>query len=126
MKNAILVDLDIITEYLRTGKGILPVAYDKYDMKITTVTYTELLASKTFEDQNLEKEVQDFVKKYFTVINIDENTSIRAASLLRQYDIPLAQAIIAATSIEHSLDMLTGNKKEYEKIAGVTLLELDN
>src|SRR5688500_667370 len=98
MKDSILVDLGIIVEYLKTGKGVLPVAYEKYSMKITSVTYAELLASETFKDVNLEKEVKDFVKKYFEVMDVTEAAGMESAKVLRNNDVTLATAVNAGVA----------------------------
>lgn len=124
MKDSILVDLGIIVEYLKTGKGVLPVAYEKYSMKITSVTYAELLASETFKDQKLEQEVVEFVKKYFEVIVVTEASGLEAARVLRNNDVTLAVAMNAGTAKAESLQLLTDNSKDYEKIEGVSLLKL--
>lgn len=124
MKNTILVDISVIVEYLKTGKGVLPIAYEKFTMAIIAPTYTELLASVTFKDANLEKEVQEFIKKYFTVMELDEATALRAATVLRNHDVTLAAAMVAATALSKNLSLLTNDKKLYEKIEGMTFAEV--
>ncbi len=124
MKKTILVDIGIIAEYLKTGKGILPTAYEKFKMSIASSTYVELLASVTFKDAVLEKEVMDFVKKYFSVVNIDEKVALEAAKIVREKNVNLASALVAATAKVNSYDLLTKNKKTFGVIDGVNLLEL--
>src|SRR5258708_13877481 len=97
MKTTILVDTGIIVQYLKTGKGILPTAYEKYKMVISAATYAELLASKTFQDENLEKEVLDFVDKYFTIRDVSKKIAHEAARIMRVNEISFAAACVAAT-----------------------------
>ncbi|GAB4283758.1 MAG: hypothetical protein Kow0081_0470 [Candidatus Dojkabacteria bacterium] len=124
MKKAILVDIGVITEYLKNGKGDLPKAYEKFTMQITSTTYTELLASTTFLDENLEKEVIEFIKKYFEVINVDEKVALEASRIIRESDVNFATALVAATAVTNSLDLLTDDKKVFEKINGINFVEL--
>lgn len=111
MKEVIIVDTGIIVEYLKTGKGVLPAAYEKYEMHISAASFSELLASKTFEDENLEKEVLEFCHKYFQISDITEDIARKAAQLVRNYKINLATAYIAATSLVMKVKLLTDDKK---------------
>lgn len=124
MKNTILVDISVIVEYLKTGKGVLPGAYEKFTMAIVATTYTELLASVTFKDANLEKEVQEFIKKYFTVLELDEAIGIKASEVLRNHDLTLAAASVVATALHKKVPLLTNEKKAYEKVEGLTFAEI--
>lgn len=124
MKSTIIVDTGIIIEYLRTGKGVLPMVYEKYTMVISAATYVEILASKTFLDSSLEKEVIEFLDKYFSVEAVDERVAHQSAKLMREYDLNLATANIAAAALVNSYQLLTGNRRSFEKITGITFLEL--
>ena len=125
MKKSILVDLNIITEYLKSGKGILPIAYEKYELNISAVTNTELLASKTFNDQTVQNDVLDFVKKYFTVIEVDQEISVMAGKLVRDYGITIAHAIVGATAIVSGFDVLSKDVDGFSNIVGITLIDID-
>lgn len=124
MKKTILVDIDIIIEYLKTGKGMLPKAYDEYTMMITPVTYTELLASKTFQDEKLETEVDEFIKKYFSVTDITEAAGVEAAKIIRDKGTNLATALVAGVSKANSMPILTNEKAAFEDLEGVELVEM--
>jgi len=124
MKKDILVDIDVIIEYLKTGEGSLPEAYENYKMKIISTTYTELLASKTFEDAALKKEVQDFLKKYFNVLDVTESIADTAADVLREKKLSLATSLVAAASISSKMPLLTNDEKSYKGIDGVEILSV--
>lgn len=124
MKEGIIVDSNIIIQYLKTGKGVLPTAYEKYTMYISAATFSELLASKTFVDDNLEKEVLDFVDKYLTIKEIDKKVAHEAARLLREYDITLATSYVAATCITEGMKLLTEDASSFSGISGVSLLSM--
>lgn len=123
MKQVVIVDTDIVIEYLKTGKGILPVAYEKHTMHLSVVAFTELLASKTFEDANLKKEVLEFVEKYFTLKEVNKEIAEEAARLLREHKINLATAMIAATSIITKNPVIANDKEAYKKL-GVDVIEV--
>ncbi|MCA9381495.1 hypothetical protein KC678_04475 [Candidatus Dojkabacteria bacterium] len=124
MKKTILVDIGIIVEYLKTGKGLLPKAYEAYKMQIISSTYVELLSSQTFQNPELEKEVLDFLHKYFEVIPVDEKIAQSAAKVIRENEKTLAVSLLAGAAVANSLELLTDDKKEFEGIEGVTLVQL--
>ena len=124
MKTTIVVDTKIITEYLKTGKGILPAVYEKYSMIISAASLSELLASKTFQDSSLEKEVREFVDKYFIVKDIDKKIAFEAAKLIREYEMNLASAYIAATSLVEGHKLLTEDMKTFKDIKGLEFMSV--
>jgi len=124
MKTSILVDTDIIIQYLKTGKGVLPTAYEKYTMFISAATYTELLSSKTFNDNNLEKEVLEFVDKYFNVKEISKDIAHHAAKLVREHELNLTVSYIASTALTQEMELLTEDLKTFNKIPGIKFIQL--
>jgi predicted nucleic acid-binding protein len=124
MKSVIIVDTDIIVQYLRTGKGILPAAYEKYSMVISVSTFSELLASTTFKDAGLEKEVLEFVEKYFTIKDMNKEIAHSAAKLIREHGLTLATAYTAATAMSESAPILTEDKNTFNKIPNISFVAL--
>ena len=124
MKEVVLVDTGIIVEYLKTGKGVLPSAYENYEMVISAATFTELLASKTFDDEALKKEVLEFCEKYFSVKEVGTETALKAAEVLRNSDVTLATAYIAATALERNIKILTDDQKKFNGVAEVSFLKM--
>jgi len=124
MKTVIVVDTNIIIQYLQTGQGVLTSAYEKYTMQISSATYTELLASSTFKDVSLEKEVLEFITKYFTVKDVTKAIAHQAAVLVREYELNLASAYIAASAMVEGVELLSDDKKTFGKIADLKLLNL--
>lgn len=126
MKKTILVDLGIITEYLKTGKGVLPTAYEKYSMEITSATYAELLASVTFKDEGLEKEVLEFIDKYFEVIPVTKEHGMGAAKMLRENSkLNFATALLGAVAKVDDHELLTHRPEVFDGMDGVKVLEMD-
>ncbi len=124
MKTIIVVDTDIIVQYLRTGKGVLPAAYEKYSMIISASTFTELLSSTTFKDSALEKEVLDFVEKYFTIKEVNKEIAHQAAKLVRETGLTLATAFTAATAMSESAPILTEDKNTFTKVPNISFVAL--
>lgn len=125
MKATIVVDTGVIVEYLKTGKGVLPKVYEDYTMHIPASALTELLASETFKDSSLEKEVVEFVDKYFEVKDIDRKTADEAARIIRENSTTMAVALVAATAVIEKLKLLTTDKATFQGISGVELLEVE-
>ena len=124
MKKEILVDSDVIFEYLKSGEGKLPEAYEKYEMFISASTYTELLASKTFEDAELEKEVIEFINKYFKIKDLNLEIAHKAAEIIRKHGTSLAVGNLAATCIVLKCELLTNSEKGLSNIDGLEFVKL--
>lgn len=126
MKQSILVSSDVIIEYLKTGKGKLPSAYDKCEMFITSTTYVEILASKTFTDENLEKEVLEFLKKYFSLVEVNKEVSIEASKILRTNELTLSGSIFCAVAKLKGYPILTSNFNDFTKVEGIEEFNPEN
>ena len=124
MKSTVVVDTGIIVEYLKTGKGSLPSVYEKYNMIISVATFVEILASKTFEDESLKKEVLSFIDKYFKVRETSQKMGSKAAELIREKGISLAEALTAATALDGAYPVLTDDEKTFGDIPGIELMKL--
>lgn len=124
MKDQILVDTNVIVQYLKTGKGLLPTVYEKYEMLISSATLTELLASKTFEDASLLTEVVEFVDKYFTIKEVNREIASKAAEIIRSYGVNLATAYIAATSIVNNMPLLSEDDSAYKEIDDIKMHQM--
>jgi len=124
MKETIIVDTNVIVQYLKSGKGVLPIAYEKYNMVISAATYSELLASRTLEDANLEKEVKDFVDKYFNVVEVNKSLADEAAKVIRSTEVSLAVSYLAATALQKGYAVLTEDKRAFNGIKGLNFVEI--
>lgn len=123
MKTTVIVDTDVIIEYLKTGKGILPTIYEKFNMIVAPSTFTELLASKTFTDETLKQEVVDFLDKYFTVQPIDKAIAVEASKLVRDNELTLGTAYVGAMALRTGAKLVTNDRRSFERISGIDFLE---
>lgn len=121
MKDQILVDTDVVVQYLKSGKGLLPSVYEKYEMVLSSISVAELLASKTFEDNSLLNEVMEFVDKYFTIKDVSKEIATKAADYIRINKVNLATATIAATAVTSNIPLLSENPKDFESIGEVSI-----
>lgn len=125
MKDQILVDTNVIVQYLKTGKGLLPTVYERFEMQISAVSLTELLASKTFEDVDLLKEVLEFVDKYFTIKEVSREIASKAAELVRQQELSIATSYVAATAIVNNMPLLSETPDRYKNVDELKLHKED-
>lgn len=123
MKDQILVDTNVIVQYLKSGKGLLPTVYETFEMQISAASLTELLASKTFEDESLLKEVIDFVDKYFTIKEVSREIATKAAELIRQHELSIAASYIVATAIITGTPLLSEASDQYRMVEELKLHE---
>jgi predicted nucleic acid-binding protein len=126
MKKTVLVDIGIIVEYLKTGKGSLPSAYETHNLRITASTYAEILASQTFMDSALESEVVEFLQKYFDLLPIDQTVASATAKVIRNKgeNMTFATALVAGTAIANSIEILTDRPGDFDGIEGVTCMSM--
>ena len=69
---------------------------------------------------------RDFLKQYgFTILPLTENIGHRAAVYVESYGLSgglrAADAVIAATAVEHGLTLCSGNAKNFRPVAGLKL-----
>lgn len=121
----ILVDTDVLIWVTRKdpqASTFLDSLND--DLAISDVTYMELIqgAKNKREVQAIDKTLKKMeVLRLPIVTRISEN----AVSLVRRYfhshSMQLADALIAATALEHGLALATGNVKHFDVVEGLHL-----
>jgi predicted nucleic acid-binding protein len=124
MKSIVLVDTSIILEYLKTGKGILPTAYEKYQMWAPSTALVEIFASETFHDKSVKKDVEEFCEKYLTFKDVTKEVALVAADLVRNNKITFAKACLWALSYTEDIEVLVDSIKEEKeaKAAGIKVV----
>ena len=92
--------------------------------RISTITYMEL-AQGCRDNAELQRLKRGLALQQTEIIPITAEISRRAMALIDTHALPaglrLADALIAATAIEHQLSLLTGNIKHFTSIAGLTI-----
>ncbi|RMD76940.1 hypothetical protein D6810_02505 [Candidatus Dojkabacteria bacterium] len=126
MKDVVYVDTSIIIEFLNTGEGLLPIAYERYQMWIPATSLIDIFASKTFKDEKLEKDVIQFFKKYFSVTDVDREKSLVASKIVRDFKVTFSKACLWASAITEDIELLVDTLEDEIKAkeAGVKAIRL--
>src|SRR5262249_6195227 len=113
-----LIDTNSIIDYLDDKlPNISSVLIDKNVPQISVISRMELLAWPNATKEQLEILTQ-FVNTS-VVFSLDEPVILKAIELRKGYRIKLPDAIIAATALVHSLDLITRNIDDFKSITGL-------
>jgi predicted nucleic acid-binding protein len=120
----ILVDTDVLIWNLRGNPKAAEVLDTLPGFSLSAVTYMELVQGMRDKNElRLLRQALHFWRA--NIIHIDETISARATFLAEQHTLAnsmqLADALIAATALEHGLDLLTANGKHYRPVDGLTV-----
>jgi tRNA(fMet)-specific endonuclease VapC len=126
----IIADTDVLIDYLA---GIQPLAkrvadYIRADrVQITCINCFELLSGARGGKRG--DGVRRFVAS-IAVLPLDRNSAAQAALLRQQLEergesIGMADSLIAGIAIDNDMELLTRNRKHFEKVEGLRLLETD-
>ncbi len=113
--NNVLLDTDVLIDQVR-GRRRLEIGAH---MSVSVITRTELYAGH----QREEPAVQALLKR---MGELDVNPAIarRAGRIKRESGLKIADALIAATALEHQLPLMTRNLRHFERVAGLTMHDL--
>ena len=84
----------------------------------SVVTRAELLSG------DVDIEVVRLLLAPFRELRVGRETAERAGRLRRESELSLPDALIAATAMEHELDLFTRNRSAFEGIRGLRVREL--
>ena len=123
----VLIDSDVLIWLMRgntAATAVINTLGAKRDWYISAVSYMEL--AQGCRNRNELKSVQKAFKSGANdVLPITQNISEMACSLVEKYSLShsvhLADALIAATAMQHNLPLLSGNSKHFSAIAGLEL-----
>lgn len=120
----LVIDANVITEYLKSEGGLLPQIWDHYKLHTPVTTLTELMASKKSADEETKKKIEEIVKKHFKLIPIDEAVARKAAEIIQELDIALADALLAASAIVKDLPLVTYDLSTFDLIPDLKLVDI--
>jgi predicted nucleic acid-binding protein len=102
-----LLDTDVLIDHIR-GRGIAPID----GCMVSVVTRTELFAGNESE----EPAVTALLGR---VEEVDVTVEIarRAGRIRRTTGLDIADALIAATALEHGMPVMTRNRRHFERVA---------
>lgn len=111
MVGRLLLDTDVLVDHLRGHRQLVV-----DDAAISAVTRAELFAG----DERQEAAVRALLGDYAEV-DVDRRIAERAGRLKRQTGLGIADALIAATALEHELTLMTRNRRHFERVPGIAL-----
>ena len=109
----LLIDTDIFMDHIR-GARLIRRGRDQLSYSI--VTRTELFAGGTAQESDIRKLLSAFLE-----VPIDAPIAERAGRLRRDTRMELADALIAATALEHRLTLLTRNRRDFDQVHGLKM-----
>ena len=118
----VLVDSDVLIWTLRGHARALAKMESLRDWQISAVSYMEL-AQGCRNKTELKAMQKAFKSEGNDVLPITQSISELACNLVEKYalshSLHMADALIAATAISHSLPLLTANAKHFSAVAGL-------
>ena len=119
-----LIDTDILIWVFRGNPKAARLLERTESRHISAVTYMELIQGA--RDRNELRKIKMFLSDYeFEVLPLSENIGHRASIYIEEYglgmSLRMADALIAATAVEHHLTLFTGNRKHYRPIRDLDL-----
>jgi predicted nucleic acid-binding protein len=107
----VLVDSDVLIDHLR---GHHRFAVGKDTVHVSTVTRAELFAGRGTEEAKVRRLLDPFSE-----LPVDRAVAERAGRIRRAAKIGMADALIAATAIQHRLTLVTRNTSDFATVTGI-------
>lgn len=121
----ILVDSDIIIDYLRgfeLSKTFFESAFEKGNLFTSVINVAEIYSGKDTRKPAKEHAIENFLTN-FRIVVVTPTIAKSAGKLKRDFDIPFADAIIAATALEYNFKLATRNTKHFNMIRRLDILK---
>lgn len=126
--NNILIDTSIIIDFLRRKDKentlFFQLLNKKQQVFCSIITHTELYSVKSIWKSKHAKDTLTTTLSTVKVLPFSEELSQQAGKIRALENIPILDAIIAATVIYHHLSLATLNRKDFEKIKGIKLFPI--
>ena len=120
----VLVDTDVLIWYFRGNQNAVERLNQISDLAISSITYLELLQGVRNRAEMLALQ-KSLSLRSAVQLPVTPQITQRAASLMEaltlSHGLQLGDALIAATALEHSLPLLTGNVKHFSAIDGLNI-----
>ncbi len=111
----ILVDTDIFIDHLR---GANPIKSGRNRLHYSVVTRAELFAGNSASNLVIQ------LLGPFTEHGVDRAIAERAGRIVRETNIRMPDALIAATALKHHFSVATRNRKHFDKVRGLRVRTL--
>lgn len=119
-----IFDTDVLIWVFRGHEGAAKLVEDTVDRRISMVTYAEFI--QDVRNRQELKQIKSLLNDLaFQTLPLTENIGHRASVYMEEYTLKtalyLADALIAATAVEHHLTLCTANRKHYREIKDLHL-----
>jgi tRNA(fMet)-specific endonuclease VapC len=106
-----LLDTDVLIDHLRGHRHL-----GDEDTAISVISRTELFAGSEGQEKAVEALLEDCEE-----VAVDVSIARRAGRIKRRTGLKIADALIAATALEHNLPLLTRNLRHFERVADLVV-----
>ena len=119
-----LVDTDVMIWYLRGNQNAYDLIHSLGDFCISSITYMELVQGMRNKDKL--RMLQKVLKQWnVKTIYISEEISARALFYVEEHflshSMQLADALIAATTTQYGMTLITANDKHYKVVKDIDI-----
>lgn len=119
-----IIDTDVLIWHLRGNEKAKELIYKSIPFSISVITYIELIQGMK-DKREMNSLIKQLSKWNVDIIQINNDISTRAMIFVEQYrhsnSMELADALIAATCVNNSEILLTGNDKHYKHIPNIQI-----
>lgn len=126
----VLIDTDIIIDFLRTNEGLFPTLLElqvqgNLTLYISSVTIMELFVGTSSQKQVQSQQLKELIDS-FRVIPLDAKLAQFTGELKRgkKWTILTSDLIIGATALWLNAELVTNNRKHFSVIPGLKLFNL--
>jgi len=120
----LIFDTDVLIWHLRGNVKAKDIIHKNIPFSISVVTYIELIQGMR-DKKEMNSLIKQLSKWNVEIIQIDKDISTRAMIYVEQYHhssaMEMADALIAATCINNSELLITGNDKHYKNIPNIQI-----
>ena len=113
----LLVDTDIFVDHLRGARRMRP---GDHVIWVSVVTRAELFAGRGSDEARVTQ-----VLAPFRELTVTREIAERAGRLRRELGVSMADALIAATALEHGLGLVTRNQRDVGHVTSLVLVPPD-
>lgn len=111
----VLVDTDLFIDHLRGAAALRP---GSHRLHYSVVTRAELFAGSSATAAVVE------LLAPFRELPVDRAVAERTGRIRRETTIHMADALIAATALEHGMGLATRNRRHFDRVRGLRLCAL--
>jgi len=120
----LIIDTDVLIWHLRGNEKARDIIHKSVPFRISVVTYIELIQGMR-DKREMNGLIKQLSRWNVEIVQISQDISTRAMIYVEQFRhsnaMELADALIAATCVNNSEPLLTGNDKHYRHIPNIQI-----